>query len=87
MAVLYQQFAEGWTGLHFSDISLLEMYNAESHGTLVNEKTNGFYVGKQWMGVTVSMWKEDHLSGHFSYLELYRDDRLPHWWLDRVPRQ
>ena len=86
MAELYKQFAESWTGLDYSDQSLLDMYNAESYGTPLDERLNGFYVGKQWMGVTVSMWKEDHANGHLSYSELYRDERLPDWWLDRVLR-
>jgi hypothetical protein len=86
ISVLYRIFASGWTGLDFSDESLIEMYNSESYGTPVDQKKNGFYVGKQWLGVTVSMWKEDRKSGHLVLSELYEDERFPHWWLDKVLR-
>lgn len=87
IAMLYKQFAEGWTGLDFGDQALIDMFNNESYGTPVDTKKNGFYVGKQWMGVTIAMWKEDNARGHLSYNELYKDERLPHWWLDKVLKE
>lgn len=84
MAKLYKQFAEGWTGLDYSDEALVAMYNQESYGEPLNEHTNGYYIGKQWMGVTVSMWKEEQRDGNLSVLELYQDPRLPWWWLDMI---
>lgn len=62
------------------------MYNAESYGTPVDQKRNGFYVGKQWLGVTVSMWREDIQKGHLRVQDLYDDPRLPNDWLDKVLR-
>ena len=83
---LYWQFAEGWTGLDFSDQALIDMFNNESYGSPVNTKTNGFYIGKQWMGVSISMWKEDLAKGYLTTRDLYDDPRFPVWWLDRVLR-
>jgi hypothetical protein len=86
MAQIYKIFAEGWTGLDFSDSSLIEMYNSESYGEPIDERKNGFYVGKHWMDVTISMWKEDRASGHLVLSELYNDPRFPSDWLDAVLR-
>jgi len=84
MSVLYRQFAEGWDNLDFSDESLIEMFNSESYGAPVNQKSNGYYVGKHWLNVNVAMWKEDRDKGHLVISELYDDPRFPHDWLDRV---
>lgn len=85
MAALYQHFAKGWDGLDFTDEALLEMYNNESYGTpIINKKKNGYYVGKQWMGVAIAMWKEDRARGHLYLNELYECPIFPHWWLDSV---
>lgn len=83
IAVLYKQFAESWTGLDFSDKALIDMFNSESFGTPVDQRLNGYYIGKQWMGVTIAMWKEDLDKGQLKLWELYDDPKLPHWWLDR----
>ena len=83
-AILYKQFGSEWTGLDFSEEALIEMFNNESAGTTLDKKKNGFYIGKQWMGVTISMWREDRLSGHLRLRELYEDGKYPHWWLDSV---
>ena len=64
---------------------MVDMFNSESYGTeLPNPKHNGYFIGKQWMGVTVSMWKEDISKGYLRRTELYDDPRLPHWWLDKI---
>jgi len=84
MADLYRYFASGWTGLDFSDESLIDMFNSESFGTHVDKNKNGFYVGKQWLNVTVAMWKEDQSKGHLVLSELYEDENLPRWWLDNI---
>lgn len=84
MAELYKHFASGWTGLDFSDQSLIEMFNSESFGSTVDERKNGYFVGKQWLSVTVAMWKEDQARGHLVVSELYADDKLPEWWLDGI---
>lgn len=70
--------------MDFSDEAMIEMYNSESYGTAVNKSTNGFYIGKQWLNVQISMWKEDRLQGHLILSELYEDPKFPHWWLDNI---
>lgn len=87
IAELYRQFGSEWEGLDWSDQALIDMFNSESYGTPVDERRNGYFIGKQWLGVTVSMWKEDLNKGYLTRAELYDDPRLPHWWLDRVLRE
>lgn len=86
MAQLYKQFAVGWeqAGLDFSDAALVDMFNSESYGTPINIRTNGYYVGKHWLNVTVSMWKESQKRGELCLPELYADEKLPSWWLDGI---
>lgn len=86
IAELYKQFGSSWEGLDWSDQALIDMFNSESYGTPLDERRNGYFIGKQWMGVTVSMWKEDLNKGYLRRQDLYDDPRLPHWWLDRVLR-
>ena len=69
--------------LDYSDEAMIEMYNSESYGTPVN-RHNGFYVGKQWLNVNVTMWREDIQRGLLFEKELYNDPKFPHWWLDKV---
>lgn len=83
-AQLYKQFGSKWDGLDFSEEALVAMFAKESKGIALNEKTNGYYIGKQWMGVTVSMWREDRAKGELTLHELYSDNSFPHWWLDSV---
>ncbi len=68
----------------FSEQALIEMYCHETYGELVLTTNNGYVLGKKWMGVNVSMWKEDISKGYFFKSELYQDPTYPHWWLDRV---
>ena len=88
MAELYRRFADAREGLDWSDDALHAAYTAESSGGISGEvllaARNGYYIGKQWMGVTVSMWKEDIERGHLSVRGLYADTSLPHWWLESV---
>lgn len=86
MAQLYKQFAEGWeeANLDFSEQALVEMFNSESYGTPVDAKRNGYYVGKHWLNVTVTMWKEGQRRGELYLPELFADPRFPHWWLDGI---
>ena len=71
-----------------SDQAIIDAYNGESYGspakTELLKKKNGYYIGKQWMGVIVSMWKEDLEKGILRRQELYDDPDLPDWWLDQV---
>lgn len=68
----------------FSEEALIEMYRHETYGEKILTTNNGYVLGKKWMGVNVSMWKEDISKGYFFKYELYQDPTYPHWWLDRV---
>jgi hypothetical protein len=84
MSELYKHFSNDWKeGLDYSEDSLREMYNGETHGDPVSP-TNGYYVGKRWLNVTVKMWKEDIEKGLLFKQELYNDPNYPHSWLDSV---
>ena len=87
MSEVYRMFSNDWKDvLDYSDEMLLELYNTESYGGRCSPK-NGFYHGKKWLSVNVSMWKEDIEKGLFRISELYEDDKFPHWWLDSVFKQ
>lgn len=84
MAELYKVFASDWKHLYdFSDEALIELYNVESYGGKVSD-TNGYALGKKWLNVHVSMWREDIESGILFKSELYSDNKFPHWWLDSI---
>lgn len=84
MCDVYRVFSKDWEHIgDYSDDAMLELYNAESRGTPVRE-LNGFYIGKRWLNVTVSMWKEDMEKGLLFKKELYADEKFPHWWLDSI---
>lgn len=86
IAELYVIFAADYKHLYdFSDDMRYEMYLHESLGKPIS-KQNGFAAGKRWMGVNISMWKEDIAKGYLFKIELYQDGKYPHWWLDRVLR-
>ena len=84
MSELYRVFAEDWKHvLDFSDESLLELYNYESYGGRIDAK-NGFAVGKKYLNLHVTEWREEIKQGMLFKHELYNDPSLPHWWLDSV---
>ena len=83
MSVLYRHFAEGMGTLDFSDEALLSLYNHESYGTPLSPK-NGFGVGKQYLNLQVTSWRESIRRGLIAKFELYEDPSYPHWWLDSV---
>ena len=91
MSEVYKLFSKPWEHLLvYDDEALVSMFRYESHGEeLLNKSTNGYYVGKQWLNVTVAMWKEDIESKSLRVEELYHDNGngeicLPHWWLDGI---
>ena len=88
MSDVYRIFSRQWEHiLDYSEQSLIEMFNYESHGTPINNPSrNGFYVGKQWMDVHITMWHEDFEKGYLTRKELYDDPTFPDWWLDKVIR-
>ena len=79
--------------LSFSKKSLKEMYEWESHGKgnlrvggvfpSSNGVYNGYAIGKQWMDITIGMWREDNflLPGITRY-ELKKE--YPEWFLNKV---
>ena len=53
MSEIYRIFPKDFESFcDFSDDSLIELYNSESYGTPVSP-TNGFYVGKKMLNITV----------------------------------
>ncbi len=83
MSELYLLFGSDKGSLDFSDEALLSLYNHESYGTSLSPK-NGFAVGKQYLNLQVTMWREDLRRGWLFKHELYEDGRFPAWWLDSV---
>jgi len=84
MCEIYSLFSEDYRHCcDFSEPRMLELYYSESYGDPI-DNTNGYFVGKKWLNVTVSMWKEDIQKGLLFKQELYNDPRLPHWWLDKI---
>ena len=85
MSELYKFFARNMGTLDFSDEALLNLYNAESYGVALTPK-NGFAVGKQYLNLHVTMWKEDIAAGLLWKFELYKDPLFEpfHWWLDSI---
>lgn len=84
MAEIYRYFGSQWEHiLDFSDAALIEHFNHISYGTPIS-KNNGFLHGEKWADVNVAMWKEDRRDGYLVLSELYEDEHLPSWWLDKV---
>ena len=92
MCEVYKFFSRNWSHLcDYSEESMIEMYTFETYGIGNPDTTNGYFLGKKWMGVTIGMWLEDLpegyvLSQHFKN-QLYDDPDLPNWWLDKVLKQ
>jgi len=84
MCEVYRIFSKDWEHLYdFSDQSKIDLFNHESYGLPI-QNNNGYALGKKWLNVQVSMWKEDMESGIFFKFELYQDSKFPHWWLDSI---
>lgn len=86
MAEVYKTFSAEYVGTKdYSDEALVAMYLFESFGEdTVNKITNAFFIGKQWMDLTLKMWVEDIEQGYLFKFELYKDPKYPSWFLDRV---
>ena len=69
--------------LDFSEEAEVSLFNHESYGTSLSPN-NGFAVGKRYLNLNVTMWREDIRRGWLFKHELYEDPELPHWWLDSV---
>ena len=95
MCELYKIFAQPFD-CDFSEKAMQEMFEYESFGignidisgfNTIGIKPNGYAVGKKWLNVTVSMWKEDYQRGgicrEFLMEELFTDPLFKdhHEWL------
>lgn len=84
MAEVYRVFSRHWAHvLDFSDAALQEMHDHESKGGPVSPE-NGYSVGKRYLNLTVTTWRQDIRAGLLFKHELYADPLFPHWWLDNV---
>jgi hypothetical protein len=84
MADVYRVFARHWAHvLDFSESALAAMHAHESRGEPI-EGSNGFEVGKKYLNLTVSLWRQDLATGLLFKHELYADPLFPTWWLDSV---
>jgi hypothetical protein len=66
---------------------VLECFLYESRGVEPQGERNGYLLGKKWMDVSLSMWREDMPRGMGVFKwELYQDPFFKdhHWWLDKV---
>lgn len=84
MCEVYKLFAQDWEQCcDFSEEMKLELFYSESYGDPVSDR-NGYYVGKRWLNVNVAMWLEDIQKGYLHKSELYDDEKIPNWWLDKI---
>lgn len=93
MAEIYKRFARPNAQIcDFSDKAAEAMFDFESQGigdlrlNLFNKmddgKFNGFAIGKHWMDVTISMWKEEMRARLLFIDELLED--FPEWWIKKI---
>lgn len=84
MSELYKHFSKDWEHcLDYSEDSMLELYYSESYGDECS-LSNGYYIGKKYLNLTVAMWKEDIKLGYLFKSELYEDNNYPNIWLDKI---
>lgn len=65
-AALYERFAKSSCScdtLDFSEEAMLACLRWESAGIFLENPLNGYAVGKGWMDVNITMWKEDIARG------------------------
>ena len=85
MCELYSQFSKEWSHIcEYGEERMMEMFLYETYGEGNIDNTNGYYLGQKWMGVAITMWREDIQKGLLAKIELYNDPNLPDWWLDKV---
>lgn len=85
MCEVYKHFSKDWEQYcDYSEESMLELFQSESYGDVRCKDNNGYYIGKQYLNVSVAMWLEDIPKGLLFLKELYQDPNLPDWWLDKV---
>ena len=87
MSKVYEYFTQNVSEFFtFDDDAKLEMYIYESLGTPIPKESNGYFLAKKNMDITLAMWNEDLLNGLLLKSELYNDPALQdlHWWLEKV---
>ena len=82
MAKMYERFAVDSPQADFSDEALEEMYHWESEGIEMTLPDNGYALGKKWMDVALTMWREDIQKGLLLKIELEED--YPLWFLKQT---
>jgi hypothetical protein len=87
MCEIYKIFSKDWEHIcDYSEECMRELNLYESHGMGQCKWNNGYFIGKQYMDVTLKMWKQDIKEGLLFKWELYEGDKYPKWWLDKVLR-
>jgi len=85
MCEVYKYFSRSWSHIcDYDEESMMEMFVYETFGEGRPNNTNGYFLGKKWMDVSVEMWKEDIEQRLLTKFELYDDPEIPNWWLDKV---
>lgn len=85
MAEVYRYFAREYQAtMDFSQEMLTQLYVYESTGEGLLSENNGFVFGKRNIDIAVSSWIEDIEAGYLWVHELYEDENLPAWFLDKV---
>lgn len=85
MAEIYEKFVKDCQNIDLSEEAAYQMYRYETFGGIIpnNSIINGYELGKKWMDITISMWKEDLLCKNLFVFEL-QEDGYPDWFLERV---
>lgn len=88
MSQVYLYFARDYLDhLTFTDDMLVELYTYESTGKGSLSESNGYAMGKRNIDIAVAAWTDDLNNGMLFLHELYEDENLPHWFLDKVLSQ
>lgn len=90
MGEIYARFCPKYECYDFSEEMATEQYSFESMGRpkfnfsdrRPNGNFNGYAVGKHWMDVTISMWREDLDNGLLRRDEL--SNEFPEWFLQKM---
>lgn len=81
MQPIYARFAAEYSDHDFSEAAAFEAYLWETNGIKPQNNRNGYVLGKKWMDVTISAWREDW-GQTLGRKELYED--FPKWFIDKV---
>ncbi len=85
MCEVYKHFSKDWKHIcNYNEESMLELFISESYKGVKCKNNNGYYIGKRYLNVFVTMWINDIKNGVLFKEELYQDSNLPNWWLDKI---